>query len=206
MPRPRGEPPAPSVGTRPGALFPPHLLWVPNRNRTGTSSGRWAGRRAVPSPALLLLLPVGRLRRSREMPQKRGASRRGSAVLRSAAARGAGSGGSLLLATARGHPKPSLGTLPRACRRAVPPAWVFWRLLPGRGPTGAASPPDLSMAGYLSPAAYLYVEEQEYLQAYEDVLERYKGTRSLWWAAWRGRAHGNRFTFPKSEPPLRGHK
>lgn len=31
------------------------------------------------------------------------------------------------------------------------------------------------MAGYLSPAAYLYVEEQEYLQAYEDVLERYKG-------------------------------
>lgn len=35
------------------------------------------------------------------------------------------------------------------------------------------------MAGYLSPAAYLYVEEQEYLQAYEDVLERYKGTRSL---------------------------
>jgi len=32
------------------------------------------------------------------------------------------------------------------------------------------------MAGYLSPAAYLYVEEQEYLQAYEDVLERYKGT------------------------------
>ncbi|KAL6090578.1 hypothetical protein STEG23_009427 [Scotinomys teguina] len=30
------------------------------------------------------------------------------------------------------------------------------------------------MAGYLSPAAYLYVEEQEYLQAYEDVLERYK--------------------------------
>lgn len=35
------------------------------------------------------------------------------------------------------------------------------------------------MAGYLSPAAYLYVEEQEYLQAYEDVLERYKGMWSL---------------------------
>ncbi|XP_045246173.2 dystonin isoform X24 [Macaca fascicularis] len=33
------------------------------------------------------------------------------------------------------------------------------------------------MAGYLSPAAYLYVEEQEYLQAYEDVLERYKDER-----------------------------
>lgn len=31
------------------------------------------------------------------------------------------------------------------------------------------------MAGYLSPAAYLYVEEQEYLQVYEGVLERYKG-------------------------------
>lgn len=36
------------------------------------------------------------------------------------------------------------------------------------------------MAGYLSPAAYLYVEEQEYLQAYEDVLERYKG---MWFPA-----------------------
>lgn len=35
---------------------------------------------------------------------------------------------------------------------------------------------NFGMAGYLSPAAYLYVEEQEYLQAYEDVLERYKGT------------------------------
>eukprot|EP00071_Canis_lupus_P048327 XP_022281884.1 dystonin isoform X22 [Canis lupus familiaris] len=33
------------------------------------------------------------------------------------------------------------------------------------------------MAGYFSPAAYLYVEEQEYLQAYEDVLERYKDER-----------------------------
>ncbi|XP_004605925.2 dystonin isoform X5 [Sorex araneus] len=33
------------------------------------------------------------------------------------------------------------------------------------------------MAGYLSPAAYLFVEEQEYLQAYEDVLERYKDER-----------------------------
>lgn len=31
------------------------------------------------------------------------------------------------------------------------------------------------MAGYLSPGAYFYTEEQEYLQAYEDVLERYKG-------------------------------
>ncbi|KAJ7404359.1 hypothetical protein BTVI_72566 [Pitangus sulphuratus] len=31
------------------------------------------------------------------------------------------------------------------------------------------------MAGYLSPGAYFYPEEQEYLQAYEDVLERYKG-------------------------------
>lgn len=49
------------------------------------------------------------------------------------------------------------------------------------------------MAGYLSPAAYMYVEEQEYLQAYEDVLERYKGTRSLRWAVRRGRAHGNRY-------------
>lgn len=36
------------------------------------------------------------------------------------------------------------------------------------------------MAGYLSPAAYLYMEEQEYLQAYEDVLERYKG---MWFPA-----------------------
>lgn len=44
------------------------------------------------------------------------------------------------------------------------------------------------MAGYLSPAAYLYVEEQEYLQAYEDVLERYKGMWSLPWGcgAWHG--------------------
>lgn len=46
-----GEPPAPSVGTGPGALFPRHLLWVPNRNRAGTSGGRWAGRRAVPEPS-----------------------------------------------------------------------------------------------------------------------------------------------------------
>ncbi|XP_053142456.1 dystonin isoform X34 [Hemicordylus capensis] len=33
------------------------------------------------------------------------------------------------------------------------------------------------MAGYLSPGAYFYTEEQEYLQAYEDVLERYKDER-----------------------------
>ncbi|CAI5769622.1 dystonin isoform X21 [Podarcis lilfordi] len=33
------------------------------------------------------------------------------------------------------------------------------------------------MAGYLSPAAHFYTEEQEYLQAYEDVLERYKDER-----------------------------
>ncbi|XP_037750169.1 dystonin isoform X11 [Chelonia mydas] len=33
------------------------------------------------------------------------------------------------------------------------------------------------MAGYLSPGAYHYTEEQEYLQAYEDVLERYKDER-----------------------------
>uniref|UniRef100_A0A8C0HSQ9 Dystonin n=1 Tax=Buteo japonicus TaxID=224669 RepID=A0A8C0HSQ9_9AVES len=33
------------------------------------------------------------------------------------------------------------------------------------------------MAGYLSPGAYYYAEEQEYLQAYEDVLERYKDER-----------------------------
>ncbi|XP_074009915.1 dystonin isoform X4 [Numenius arquata] len=33
------------------------------------------------------------------------------------------------------------------------------------------------MAGYLSPGAYVYAEEQEYLQAYEDVLERYKDER-----------------------------
>ncbi|XP_065586915.1 dystonin isoform X5 [Cyrtonyx montezumae] len=33
------------------------------------------------------------------------------------------------------------------------------------------------MAGYLSPGAYFYSEEQEYLQAYEDVLERYKDER-----------------------------
>lgn len=41
------------------------------------------------------------------------------------------------------------------------------------------------MAGYLSPGAYFYAEEQEYLQAYEDVLERYKGR-----AAGRCRAGG----------------
>lgn len=35
------------------------------------------------------------------------------------------------------------------------------------------------MAGYLSPGAYFYAEEQEYLQAYEDVLERYKGRAAL---------------------------
>ncbi|XP_063245471.1 dystonin isoform X4 [Prinia subflava] len=34
-----------------------------------------------------------------------------------------------------------------------------------------------AMAGYLSPGAYFYAEEQEYLQAYEDVLERYKDER-----------------------------
>nr|XP_034965652.1 dystonin isoform X34 [Zootoca vivipara] len=33
------------------------------------------------------------------------------------------------------------------------------------------------MASYLSPAAHFYTEEQEYLQAYEDVLERYKDER-----------------------------
>ncbi|XP_051470841.1 dystonin isoform X8 [Apus apus] len=33
------------------------------------------------------------------------------------------------------------------------------------------------MASYLSPGAYFYAEEQEYLQAYEDVLERYKDER-----------------------------
>ncbi|XP_019376076.1 PREDICTED: dystonin isoform X10 [Gavialis gangeticus] len=33
------------------------------------------------------------------------------------------------------------------------------------------------MAGYLSPGAYFHAEEQEYLQAYEDVLERYKDER-----------------------------
>ncbi|XP_062981112.1 dystonin isoform X10 [Elgaria multicarinata webbii] len=33
------------------------------------------------------------------------------------------------------------------------------------------------MAGYLSPGAHFYTEEQEYLQAYEDVLERYKDER-----------------------------
>ncbi|KAM9156692.1 dystonin isoform 19-T19 [Pangshura tecta] len=33
------------------------------------------------------------------------------------------------------------------------------------------------MAGYLSPGAYHCTEEQEYLQAYEDVLERYKDER-----------------------------
>lgn len=52
------------------------------------------------------------------------------------------------------------------------------------------------MAGYLSPAAYLYVEEQEYLQAYEDVLERYKGTwfPALAPAAGLGRdQRGNRY-------------
>lgn len=37
----------------------------------------------------------------------------------------------------------------------------------------------LAMAGYLSPGAYFYAEEQEYLQAYEDVLERYKGRAAL---------------------------
>ncbi|KAM6166492.1 dystonin isoform 5-T5 [Erethizon dorsatum] len=33
------------------------------------------------------------------------------------------------------------------------------------------------MAGHLCPAAHLYAEEQEYLQAYEDVLERYRDER-----------------------------
>lgn len=60
------------------------------------------------------------------------------------------------------------------------------------------------MAGYLSPAAYLYVEEQEYLQAYEDVLERYKGTRSLRWAVRRGRAHGNPYLFQIRATPSWG--
>lgn len=61
------------------------------------------------------------------------------------------------------------------------------------------------MAGYLSPAAYKYVEEQEYLQAYEDVLERYKGTSSLRWAVLWGRAHGNRYLSQIRATP-RGHK
>lgn len=77
--------------------------------------GRAGGR--CRSPTLPLLLPGGRLQRSPEMPQKRGASRRGSALLRSA-----GAGGCPPRATVRRPPKPSLGKPPRACRRADPPA------------------------------------------------------------------------------------
>jgi hypothetical protein len=55
------------------------------------------------------------------------------------------------------------------------------------------------MAGYLSPAAYLYVEEQEYLQAYEDVLERYKGTWATRAGVPAGPAGGVRD--PASETP-----
>lgn len=60
------------------------------------------------------------------------------------------------------------------------------------------------MAGYLSPAAYLYVEEQEYLQAYEDVLERYKG---MWLpapgrGAWQGPAGRSLPLLNQSHPCL----
>lgn len=116
-----GEPPAPSVGTGPGALFPGTCCGSQIETALGPAAGGRAGGRCR-SPALPLLLPGGRLRRSPEMPQKRSASRRGSALLRSAVARGAGSGGCLPRATARRPPKPSLGTLPRACRRADLPA------------------------------------------------------------------------------------
>lgn len=46
---------------------------------------------------------------------------------------------------------------------------------------GASARPDRdrvktsSMAGFVSPGGRAYTEEQEYLQAYEDVLEKYKG-------------------------------
>lgn len=50
------------------------------------------------------------------------------------------------------------------------PSPRLWLL---RAAQGRDKPP--AMAGYLSPGAYFYAEEQEYLQAYEDVLERYKG-------------------------------
>lgn len=117
-----GEPPAPSVGTGPEALFSGTCCGsqIETALRPAAGGGRAGGR--CRSPALPLLLPGGRLRRSREMPQKRGASRRGSALLRSALARGAGSGGCPPRATAHRPPKPSLGTPPRACRRADPSA------------------------------------------------------------------------------------
>uniref|UniRef100_A0A8D0BYN7 Dystonin n=1 Tax=Salvator merianae TaxID=96440 RepID=A0A8D0BYN7_SALMN len=51
------------------------------------------------------------------------------------------------------------------------------RSLSRRGAAGQRGAPTSSMAGYLCPGAQFYTEEQEYLQAYEDVLERYKDER-----------------------------
>lgn len=119
---PGGVPPALSVGTRPGALFPGTCCGSQIETALGPAAGGGRARGRCRSRALPLLLPGGRLWRSLEMPQKRGASRRGSAVLCSAVARGAGSGGCLLRVTARRPTKPSLGTPPRACRCAAPPA------------------------------------------------------------------------------------
>lgn len=67
------------------------------------------------------------------------------------------------------------------------PSPRLWLL---RTAQGRDKPP--AMAGYLSPGAYFYAEEQEYLQAYEDVLERYKGRAAacLPLAAADGRGEG----------------
>ncbi|XP_074394358.1 dystonin isoform X28 [Zonotrichia albicollis] len=89
---------------------------------------------------------------------------------------------------ASGRPRGrSLGRAGSAAPRPPPPAAAGAFLVPSPRLLAAPSRTGgqrwaglgelLAMAGYLSPGAYFYAEEQEYLQAYEDVLERYKDER-----------------------------
>lgn len=59
IPLPRGEPPAPSVGTRPRALFPSTCCGSQIETALGPAAGggRWAGRRAVPEPSAAAAAP-----------------------------------------------------------------------------------------------------------------------------------------------------
>lgn len=64
---------------------------------------------------------------------------------------------------------------PQGCCRGCPELWREQTIIIIRG----SDTTTLPMAGYYLShpgAAPFYTEEQEYLQAYEDVLERYKGT------------------------------
>lgn len=66
---------------------------------------------------------------------------------------------------------------------SFPPSWAALPLSLSKASRrpGASARPDRdrvktsTMAGSVSPGGRAYTEEQEYLQAYEDVLEKYKG-------------------------------